>query len=203
MQHVDWCVMCAEILWQSAGVLCWLADQCCLLQSALQPGAKKCHRGTEPGSPRGKQKVGLQSLLSRYLCIMCMFSNSRTLSFCVYLMHMSLDDLIFIKCLSPLVVSLWHLHASHNWAVILWLCPLGSSAVAFPFQRSLRAAGSWTSAAALAGTVLPSVDSLDRADMWQGLIWQRSWWFTHACTHTHTHLTFDFCTFCWFNFAFL
>lgn len=71
-----------------------------------------------------------------------------------------------------------------------------SLAVVFLSQRSLRAAECWTLAAALAETVSPSVNWLERADMWRGLTWQRSWWLEKL---VHTVWILDFCTVFRFN----
>lgn len=72
--------------------------------------------------------------------------------------------------------------------------------MAFLFQRSLRAAESWTSAAALAETLTPSVNLLERADMWRGSTWRRSWWL-HVFVRT-LFFKLDFCTLYWFNLHF-
>lgn len=49
--------MCAEILWKTTGNLWGFANKCSLLQFIPLSSARKCHRCSAPGSPRGNQKV--------------------------------------------------------------------------------------------------------------------------------------------------
>lgn len=88
---VDSYVLCVEVLWQSAGVLWWFADERCLLQLVLPPSAEKCHRCSEPGSPRGNQKVGRLSCLTVAFASYAPSAITEPFSFCTFLMHMPSD----------------------------------------------------------------------------------------------------------------
>lgn len=103
------CWLCAEALWQSTGVLWWLANKCFLLRCVLPPSVKKCQRGTEPGSPGGSQKVRF-SLLSRlFFCMTCIFSNN---------FSCTRHQMVSLKAANINILFLPHLREWQEWTVL-------------------------------------------------------------------------------------